>query len=112
MLAPRQSQGSAALGYGTRLVILSVIAVPQILLGAYITLHSTPLYSIYALCGRAWAISPLDDQQLGGLLTWIPAAMMSLVGILVVLHHILHDPDSTAVRARGLAPPAQPAGSV
>lgn len=112
MLAPRQAQGSAALGYGTRLVILSIIAVPQILLGAYITLHSTPLYDVYAVCGRAWAISPIDDQQLGGLLTWIPAAMMSLVGILVVLHHILHDPESLALRARGrLGSPVQSAGS-
>lgn len=109
MLAPRQSQGSAAVGYGTRLVILSLVVVPQILLGAYITLHGTPLYDVYALCGRAWAISPIDDQQLGGLLTWIPAAMMSLVGILVVLHHILHDPQAAVARTRGrLANPPQP----
>jgi putative membrane protein len=100
MLAPRELQGSAAMGYGSRLVILSIVAVPQILLGAYITLHTTPLYDIYAVCGRAWDISPMDDQQLGGLLTWIPAAMMSLVGILVVLYRILHDPQAIAQRAR------------
>jgi putative membrane protein len=112
MLAPRQVQGHAAIGYGTRLVILSLVAIPQLLLGAYITLHSTALYDIYSICGRAWAVSPLYDQQIGGLLTWIPAAMMSLVGILVVLHHILHDPEATEVRSRrSLAPPAQPAGS-
>jgi putative membrane protein len=98
MLAPRQAQGSAAIGYGTRIIMLIIVAVPQILLGAYIALHATPLYDIYAVCGRAWAISPLTDQQIGGLLTWIPAAMMSVVGVLVVLHHILHDPQATAVR--------------
>ncbi|MHB8816192.1 MAG: cytochrome c oxidase assembly protein, partial [Steroidobacteraceae bacterium] len=77
-----------------------------------ITLHTTPLYDIYSICGRAWAVDPLYDQQIGGLLTWIPAAMMSLVGILVVLHHILHDPEATAVRPRGrLAPSVQPARS-
>jgi putative membrane protein len=112
MLAPRQAQGSAAIGYGTRLVILSLVTVPQLLLGAYITLHGTPLYDVYALCGRAWAISPLTDQQTGGLLTWIPAAMMSLVGIITVLHHILHDPEATAVRPRGrVISPMQPAAS-
>ena len=100
MLAPRQAQGRAAIGYGTRLVILSIVTVPQLLLGAYITLHGTPLYDVYAICGRAWEISPLTDQQTGGLLTWIPAAMMSLVGILTVLHHILRDPEATAVRPR------------
>lgn len=110
MLAPRQAQGSAAIGYGARLVILSLVAIPQLLLGAYITLHGTTLYDVYAICGRAWAISPLDDQQIGGLLTWIPAAMMSLVGIITVLYHILHDPEATAVRPRGrFAPAAQPA---
>lgn len=45
---------------------------------------------MYAICGRAWALSPLVDQEFGGLLTWIPAAMMSGFGVLVVLHHILH----------------------
>ena len=110
MLAPRRAQGSAAIGYGARLVILSLVAVPQILLGAYITLHGTPLYDVYAVCGRAWAISPLADQQTGGLLTWIPAAMMSLVGILVVLHHILHDPEATSLQRGPFVPPAQPAG--
>jgi putative membrane protein len=99
MLTPRQAQGSASIGYGTRTVILIVVAVPQMLLGAYIALHGTTLYDIYALCGRAWAISPLTDQQIGGLLTWIPAAMMSVVGVLVVLHHILYDPAARSVRA-------------
>ena len=110
MLAPRQVQGSTAIGYGTRLVILSIVAIPQLLLGAYITLHGTALYDVYSICGRAWAVDPLYDQQIGGLLTWIPAAMMSLVGILVVLHHILHDPEATAPRGR-LRGPVQPAGS-
>jgi putative membrane protein len=110
MLAPRQGQGSAAIGYGKRIVILFVVAIPQMLLGAFIALHGTPLYSIYAVCGRAWDISPLTDQQYGGLLTWIPAAMMSVVGVLVVLHHILHDPEATAVGPHEAhAPPAQPA---
>ncbi|HEY7888378.1 MAG TPA: cytochrome c oxidase assembly protein [Steroidobacteraceae bacterium] len=110
MLAPRQVQGSASVGYGTRLVILALVAIPQLLLGAYITLHDTSLYDIYAICGRAWAVDPLYDQQIGGLLTWIPAAMMSLVGILVVLHHILHDPEATTPRRR-LARSVQPASS-
>ena len=110
MLAPRQTQGSTAIGYGSRLVILSLVAIPQLLLGAYITLHGTALYDVYAICGRAWAIDPLYDQQTGGLLTWIPAAMMSLVGILVVLHHILHDPEATAPRRR-LGASVQPASS-
>ncbi|MGH8220438.1 MAG: cytochrome c oxidase assembly protein [Steroidobacteraceae bacterium] len=89
MLAPRRLQGSAALGYPSRILIVCLVALPQILLGAYITLHPTVLFDVYGICGRAWAVSPLTDQQLGGLLTWIPAAMMSGVAMLVILRRLL-----------------------
>ena len=89
MLAPREAQGASALGYGMRWIILTAVAMPQIALGAYIALSAKPLFDIYATCGRAWAINPMLDQQIGGLLTWIPAAMMSAVGAIVVLHHVL-----------------------
>ncbi len=90
MLTPRAHQGPAALGYGQRVAILCAAAVLQIVLGAYIALHKSVLFDVYDICGRAWATSPLVDQEYGGLLTWIPAAMMSGFGVLVVLHHVLH----------------------
>ncbi|MGH8259576.1 MAG: cytochrome c oxidase assembly protein [Steroidobacteraceae bacterium] len=93
MLAPRRAQGSAAIGYPTRILIVCLVALPQILLGAYIALHSTVLFDVYAVCGRAWAIAPLTDQELGGLLTWIPAAMMSGVAMLVILRRLLIEED-------------------
>ncbi len=88
MLAPRSAQGSAAIGYAARILIVCLVALPQILLGAYIGLHTTVLFDVYAICGRAWAISPVMDQQIGGLLTWIPAAMMSGVAMLVILRRL------------------------
>lgn len=69
-----------------RIVLLFIIAIPQIVLGAYIALSGNPLYSVYAVCGRIWPLSAAVDQELGGLITWIPAAMMSLFGMLAVLH--------------------------
>lgn len=103
MLTPRAPRGPASLGYGQRILILCVVAVIQILLGAHIALHKSVLYDVYDLCGRAWALSPLVDQEFGGLLTWIPAAMMSGFGVLVVLHHILHSPPprDVALTAEG-----------
>ncbi len=89
MLAPRRAQGSVAVGYAARILIVCLVALPQILLGAYIALHGTVLFDVYAICGRAWSISPLTDQQIGGLLTWIPAAMMSGVAMLVILRRLL-----------------------
>jgi len=91
MLASRDRQRQLALGYGTRVLLLCIAALLQILLGAYIALHRSVLFEVYGACGRAWALSPLVDQQLGGLITWIPAAMMSGVGIIVVLYHVMQE---------------------
>lgn len=89
MLNPKPSGGSAVVGYAGRVLILFLIMVPQIALGAYITLSGAGLYDVYDVCGRAWPIAPSTDQELGGLLTWIPAAMMSVLGILMVIRLIM-----------------------
>lgn len=94
ILSPREEQGSVAVGYKVRLVILPFISLGQIVIGAYISLVPWQLYPIYALCGRALAISPMLDQQIGGLLTWIPGAMMSLIGVLVVLRHMMREEEA------------------
>lgn len=71
--------------YPIRILILFVVMIGQILIGAYITLSHRIIYSVYSVCGRAWPISPMTDQTIGGLTTWIPAAMMSVIGILLVI---------------------------
>ncbi|AKH70032.1 putative membrane protein [Spongiibacter sp. IMCC21906] len=77
--------GTSTLGYGKRCLLLAAIAFPQIILGAYLTFSKTIRYDIYALCGQPWPLSPLIDQQIGGLITWIPGAMMSVVAMLIVM---------------------------
>ena len=69
---------------GARLLVLALIMLPQILIGSLIAMSRQDLYPIYALCGRLLPIDPMTDQQLGGLITWIPAAMMSVLGALVL----------------------------
>lgn len=86
MLDRRQPSKSGALAYGTRIALLAAVIFPQIAIGAYITLIHYDLYPVYAVCGRLWPISPVTDQLLGGLITWIPPAMMSVAGVLVVLY--------------------------
>jgi putative membrane protein len=109
MLTPRAAQGSAAVNYAPRIVVLVITGFLQLVLGAFIVMDHRVLFTVYGICGRAWAISPLTDQQIGGCLTWIPPAMMSLLGALVVIHHALHDSER-AVSAVPLAPaPAAPA---
>jgi len=70
---------------GLRILVLWAVMPPQIAMGAYIALAPDTVYDVYAVCGRAFPISPIVDQQLGGLITWIPAAMMSVVATLILL---------------------------
>lgn len=91
LIFDRRTPDQGGLKWRWRFASLILIAPPQIALGAYITFSRTELFDVYSVCGRAWAISPMVDQQLGGLLTWIPPAMMSLVGVLIVAKFAMDD---------------------
>ncbi|MBS3805388.1 MAG: cytochrome c oxidase assembly protein [Oleiphilaceae bacterium] len=90
MLDPRSPAAKVALGYGKRILILALVAVPQIILGAYIVFARGAVYDVYEVCGRAWPIAPETDQLLGGLLTWIPPAMMSILGMFLILRRLMN----------------------
>ena len=60
-------------------------AVHGSLLGALLTFARTPWYPAYAPSTSAWGLSPLEDQQLGGLLMWIPPGLLYLGVALTVL---------------------------
>ncbi len=44
------------------------------LLGALLTFAGTPLYAWHATTTQAWGLTPLADQQLAGLIMWVPGA--------------------------------------
>jgi putative membrane protein len=85
VLDPRSPREPGVLGYPARIGLLWAIMLPQIALGAHIALSKSVLYDVYSVCGRAWPVSPLVDQELGGIITWIPSAMMSVLAIVLVL---------------------------
>lgn len=108
MLDPRPP-GTTRTTYSTglRILVLWAVMPPQIAIGAYIALSPDTVYDVYAVCGRAFPIAPIVDQQLGGLITWIPAAMMSVVATLILLRFgFAHD------RSAPLSSELQPKESV
>lgn len=64
---------------------LLVAMVAMGLLGALLTFASRALYEPHALTTAAWGLSPLEDQQLAGLIMWAPAAAIYLAAALFVL---------------------------
>jgi putative membrane protein len=52
------------------------------ILGALMTFTTQPWYSSYALTAPHWGLSPLQDQQLAGLIMWMPGgAVFTLLTI-------------------------------
>jgi putative membrane protein len=45
------------------------------MLGALLTFAPEQLYAIHATAPLGWGMTPLADQQLGGLLMWVPAGV-------------------------------------
>jgi putative membrane protein len=45
------------------------------LLGALLTFAPHPLYAWHLSTTNAYGLSPLEDQQLGGILMWVPGAV-------------------------------------
>jgi putative membrane protein len=87
----------ARLSFGARAALSFAVMFPQILLGAVITFSTRDLYPFYDLCGRLYpSIGALDDQHIGGIVSWIPPAMMSVAGVLLVLNALrLHEDAGT-----------------
>jgi len=75
------------LGYGLGMLYLFLIGIPMQLVAALITLSDDVLYPWYVAAPRTWGLSPLDDQQLGGLLMWVPANLYLFfaIGVLFFL---------------------------
>jgi putative membrane protein len=78
------------------------VILPQNAIGGYIAMSDHEIYNVYAICGRLWAISPLTDQRIGGLITWIPAAMMSVLGGIIVLRRWMHEENVDRTPARSV----------
>lgn len=66
------------------LVALLATVVQMGLLGAAITFARTPLYAAHAAVTEPWGVSALEDQQLAGLIMWVPAALPYLVAALLI----------------------------
>lgn len=92
----------ARVSYGVRAFLCLAIMPPQIILGAVVAFSRTDHFEVYAICGRILDMTGLEDQQLAGLILWIPGAMMSVVGALLVLNFMrLNDERAEAVSSQG-----------
>jgi putative membrane protein len=67
-----------------QMVYLFVLGVPMMLVAALISFNDQAMYSWYVEAPRIFPISALDDQRLGGVIMWVPGALVLWLGISAV----------------------------
>jgi putative membrane protein len=92
------------LGRPTAVLYLFTTAVHTSLLGALLTFSLRLWYPIYGPTTAAWGLTPLEDQQLAGLIMWVPAGIAYLIAALAVAATWLGDPRSGVVLRKAVAP--------
>ncbi len=70
-------------GFGVLLIF--GMAMQSVLLSLLLTFARTPWYAGYATTTRAWGLDPLADQQLAGVIMWVPAGAVYVVAALLLL---------------------------
>jgi putative membrane protein len=79
---PKPPARLSSLGRGA---LILVIELPQMVLGAILSLSMTDYYPVYTICGRVMDMTALNDQHLGGLIIWLPGTLTSFAAMIVVL---------------------------
>lgn len=74
--------GERRMAYGMSVIYIFTTAVHSTILGALLTLSPNLWYSGYADTTGAWGLTPLQDQQIGGLIMWVPAGTVYLMAAL------------------------------
>ncbi|TBR38802.1 MULTISPECIES: cytochrome c oxidase assembly protein [Dyella] len=74
---------------GVRVLSPAITMSPQILAGAIVTFSKSDLYPIFEICGRAFTFNVLTGQLVGGVIMWVPAAIIESIGGLLAMRQWL-----------------------
>ena len=98
------------LSYPGQMLYCFLMVIPMSIVSIYIAMADSVLYPAYAVAPRVWGLTPLSDQQIGGLIMWIPGGLFFYVVMSVVFFKWAgRDTDTTAgaqVDWRPTRPPA------
>lgn len=85
--------------YGAGVLYVFTTAVHTGILGALLTFTPHIWYSVYRTTTQAWGLTPLQDQQIGGLVMWVPANLVYIAAGLVLFAAWLKESDALLERA-------------
>src|SRR4051812_10117668 len=82
-----------AAGYGVAVLYMFTTALHSGFLGALIVVARTVWYPAYSGTTASWGLTPLEDQQIGGLIMWVPACSVYIIAGLALFAGWLRESD-------------------
>nr|PZN27682.1 MAG: cytochrome c oxidase assembly protein [Chloroflexota bacterium] len=79
-------------------------SLPSTILGAIIAFAAEPLYPHYTTVPQLWGLSVMEDQQLAGLIMWVPASLVYFGALSVVFIRWLNRNDRESASQHQTAP--------
>ena len=73
-------------------LVMSVVP-PNMLTGVVLSFATQGYYSYYESVPRLWGFDVLTDQQLGGVIMWVPGSMMYIIAALILIGRYLSQED-------------------
>lgn len=67
-------------------------------LGAVLTLSSRLLYTVYASTTGPWGLTPIEDQQVGGLIMWVPGGIAYVIAALALVVRLFRESEQRVAR--------------
>ncbi len=85
LILDNRARPPARLSHLMRAGLILIIELPQMVLGAILSLSMSDYYPVYTICGRIIAMTALNDQHYGGLIIWLPGTLTSFAAMIAVL---------------------------
>lgn len=85
--------GRSVMSYGAATFYVFGAAVHCSALGALLTFSTVLWYPAYTKTTLRWGLTPLEDQQLGGVIMWVPSAIVFIVIALALFAKWLNESE-------------------
>ena len=100
------SGGRRRLSYGLAIPYLLPPFLEGMLIGVLLTFTDRLVYTTYEDMEPTWGMQALDDQQLGGLIMWVPGGMLFLIPLIGLIAMLLRE-EQPSPRRTGVHSPAR-----
>ena len=83
--------------HGPAVAMLFVAGLQGVLLGMLLMFSAEPWYDVFAASTRAWGLTPLVDQQIAGVVLWLPGSLLFVAtAVTAVVRALQQDEDDNA----------------